>query len=226
VLTPLGPPDQQIIDEIYQAAAIERKEWSAVKHGRRKQSPLFAFCRELRRRSDFDGLNAKAALAKVRAALQQSTTTLDKLFADHEQVPMLMLRAWKMVKTCGIGKLDAAFRKADAEPQPKAHEVSPEYTRFVGACRHLQKLSGASPFILSIEIFAQKLGVSNRTVTNYKRQAAEDGLLLLVSEGSFKDHHAARYRYIGLQTRFDNETDKPSKPQFPGAGSTFSPRVQ
>lgn len=185
--------NQPMIEAICLAAEVERSEWRSVQHGRRKQSPLWAFCRELRQEPKLHDLEDKAALAKVRDALRQSGTSLDALWPDCDDPAIDFLAAWR--HTDKIGSFAAALRAADSEPERIAHTISIGYSRFCGLCAQLQRRKGCEPIILSVEAFASALGVDRRTISRYKQQAEVDGLLVLVAPAEHRAHSAARYRY-------------------------------
>jgi hypothetical protein len=154
---------------------------------------LFGFCRVLRGRPEFGGLEAKAALAKVRVTLKLHGTSLDELFPECDDTAIYFLSGWK--HTDLIGLLIRAVRSADAEPQPSQHAVSAGYSRFCLICKHLQLVKGSEPFILAVETFAAILRVDRRTITRYKRQAEDEGLLKLASPANHLNHIAAQYKY-------------------------------
>lgn len=198
MLTPLSPPvpDSELAQAIQDAIETERREWSAVKHGRRRQSPLFGFVRVLRQFPPCDGLTGQAVLNKVLATLKHTTTTLNELFPYTEDPAVDFLYAWRKSKM--IGMFARAVSDADAQPRPITHTISPTYTRFLRICQQLQRRKGAEPFILSVSTFAATLDVDRRTITRYKLQAEADGLLTMVSPGSRLTHTAGRYHYANV----------------------------
>jgi hypothetical protein len=186
---------QALIEAIYHAVETERREWAAVKRGRRGQSQLFGFARELRKCSTFDSLDDKTALTLVCNQLKQAGSALDTEFSDCDDAAVSFVCAWRASDQCGL--FERAVRAADAEPELIQHPLSPRYTRFIRICKHLQLAKGAEPFILDGRTFAQTLGVSKPMMTKYRRQAESDGLLRLVTPGNYLEHRSARCIYTG-----------------------------
>lgn len=193
---PTPPPGCHPIPEfLHQAIEAERQEWQAVKTGRLRQSPLFGFCRVLRARPEYGGLEAEAALAKVGADLKLCGTSLEELFPDCEDPVIYFAEGWK--NTNLIGMLDRALCEADIEQACTGTLKSTKYTRFVLTAKHLQLRKGSEPFILSVDAFAKKMGVSKQMISIYRRQAEADCFLKMVVPGDHGSHRAARYIYIG-----------------------------
>jgi hypothetical protein len=186
--------NQSLIEAIREAAKIEAREFRSVRKGRRSQSPLWAFCRELRADPQLHDLDGMAALTKVRDALRWSGTSLDALFPDCDDPAIDFLAAWR--RTDKIGSFAAAVRAADNHPEPIAHTISIGYSRFCRVCAELQRRKGGEPIILAVAVFADALGVDRRTITRYKEQAEADGRLVLVAPAEHQAHRAARYRYV------------------------------
>jgi hypothetical protein len=186
--------DQSLIAAIREAAKIEGREWRGVRKGRRSQSPLWAFCRELRSDPQLHDLDGMAALAMVRDALRRAGTSLDALFRDCDDPAIYFSAAWHHTEM--IGSFAAAVRAADNQPEPIAHAISIGYSRFCRVCAQLQRRKGCEPIILSVAVFADALGVDRRTITRYKEQAEADGRLVLVAPAEHQAHRAARYRYV------------------------------
>jgi hypothetical protein len=84
-----------------------------------------------------------------------------------------------------------------AEPQPTEHSISKKFTLFINICKHLQLEMGEEPIILSVAVFAEKLNVSPRSITDYRRQGEREGLLEEVAKSDFPSRRAARFRYLG-----------------------------
>jgi hypothetical protein len=197
VLTPLEPPlpdPHGLIELIYEAAEIDRKEWAAVKHGRRRQSPLYAFARELRRCPEIGDADDKPALAMVCAALQQTGTTLDALFPYSPDPAIHFLQGWK--NSSQVGMFELAVYEADREPEAIAHTASMKYTRFLRICKHLQLNKDDDSIIVAVRPFAATLGVTPQMVSLYIRQGMDDGLLVPVEPANHRQHRAARYKYL------------------------------
>jgi hypothetical protein len=186
--------NQPLIEAIRLATEVEHREWCAVQHGRRQQSPLWAFCRELRQCPELADLDGKAALTKVRATLNHTGASLEDLLPDCKDAAIDFLTVWR--HTDLIGSFAAAVRAADNEPEPIAHAISVKYTRFCRVCAQLQRGKGDEPIILAVAAFAEALGVDRRTIARYKQQAEADGLLVLVAPAEHQAHKAARYRYV------------------------------
>lgn len=184
---------QPLIETIHFAAEVERREWQAVLRGRRRQSPLYAFARELRRVPELTVMDGRPALAVVHAALKQTGTTIEALCPHSPDPAIHFLQGW--TNSSQVGMFALAVHDADSEPEPITHTASARYTRFLCICKHLQDSKVDEPIILAVRPFAAVLGVTPQMVSAYIHLGVDDGLLVRVEPANHLQHRAARYRY-------------------------------
>jgi hypothetical protein len=107
--------------------------------------------------------------------------------------------AWPQVRyAAGHGPLDAALNLARTSPLPlppklKLHNV---YELFVGLCGWLQTIVGEADMYLPCRDVGKRVGVSHTTISQYRRLAVSQGLLIPRACGRGHQRLADEFRFV------------------------------
>jgi hypothetical protein len=82
-----------------------------------------------------------------------------------------------MASPIGYSPLDWAIKLASQHPATVGDTPTPEYAHFINVCYCLQEKMGDDPIAILETLWGGKLGVSQRTISSYRRHAEEQGWL-------------------------------------------------
>jgi hypothetical protein len=183
---------------------VNESEEEAYDPDQQWHSPMFAFTRLCRAHPDIRSLSdveAMKAVEKVldKLPLHDPITTLDPwerafpLAGDTDAIKLNFMSAWSVVRCIPFHDIfGSAAELAKGKSWRSAKDRGPLFTRFITLAGELQLLMGNRPIMLPTRRVALHLECSPRTVTDLRRLAIKDGLLVVTQSHSFRSSGKSR----------------------------------
>lgn len=181
---------KHVFPALLQVVEYNHSEIQAAQDRGSSISPMFAAGRKAKQLPWLSGDGPKAArmLDPIVLAYALTLSWFDPEHGDPWDVAFAQvdarfefIRSWDATRyAAGETPLSKAIALAKEFPLLPLRDDSRKYCEFTSICGHLQRQT-AGPIFIAEETFAEILGLSHQNISNYRKRAVADGLLVQVA---------------------------------------------